>query len=137
MPELAQRWQVRVVGVTFTPDYPENLSRLKDAADLRFLLNPGQFGSADRRPEPLPAVLIRRPDNQFDPNAVEVHVPEVGMIGHLPRALAVRVAPEMDATTEWAASVDEVWVHPDHPERPGITVNCWRAPRPVEDTAPL
>lgn len=40
--------------------------------------------------------LVRRPDNRFDPNAVEVVWRNEHQLGHLPRALAAEVAPAMD-----------------------------------------
>lgn len=125
---LPSHFTAKVVGVSFTDGYPENLSRLGEIADLRWLTSPGEFGRQDREPEPLAAVLVREPDNPHDPNAVAIHIPaaEIGHIGHLPRALAARLAVEMDAGTPWQCEVEQVWLHPDHPDRPGITVACWR-----------
>ena len=114
---LGGAWTVPVVGVSFTEFYPSNIYAL-DAAQRD-----------THREEPLPVVLIRNPLNEHDENAIEVHVPalgDIGMIGHLPRALAARLAPELDGGVVWQAHVDDVLVHPDHPENPGITVHCSR-----------
>lgn len=130
---LPAHFTAKVVGVTFALGYPENLERLKEAADLRWLLTPGEFGTPDEASEPLPALLVRERDNPHDPNAVAVHIPsEIGHVGHLPRVLAARLAPELDLGQQWAATVEQVWIHPDHMDRPGITVECRR----VEDHTP-
>ena len=128
---LPGSFTAKVVGVTFAEGYPENLDRLKEVADLRWLLSPGTFGHDDHEPEPLAAVLNRQPDNPHDPNAVAVLIPasDVGHVGHLPRALAARLAPEIDAGQPWGCEVEQVWMHPEHPDRPGITVRCWRVVR--------
>jgi len=107
-----------VVGVSFTPGYPDNLHALSAMQE-----------EALASGEPIPVVLIRNPDNEYDANAIEVHCPslgEYGMIGHLPKDIARRVAPDMDGGMRLAGSVHEVRIHPDHPERPGITVDIWR-----------
>jgi hypothetical protein len=115
-PVPAQKFSTPVVGVTFVPGYPGNV-RAAEAA----LVMAESFG--DEHPS---AVLIRRPDNENDPNAVEVHVPAVGgetcMIGHLPRALARRLAPSLDADEHWLAWVRSVRTHTEHENRPGIDI---------------
>jgi hypothetical protein len=106
------------VGVTFTPYYPSNVYRIKEVAAQRFVSN-----------EPIPVVLVRNPDNEFDTCAIEVHVPALGdaaMIGHLPRALAAKLAPRLDAGEIWTAAISQVNIHPDHPENPGIKVDLER-----------
>ena len=136
-PMQAEAFVTKVVGVSFTNHYPNNLHELNEvmngtAHDLVLdsyydenpnLIRPG--------PEPLVAILYRRPDNDFDSNAIEVHVPALtghGMIGHLTRPIAARLAPEMDAGTLWMGHIESVNIDPDHPDRPGITIKCERAP---------
>lgn len=124
---LPAHFTAKVVGVTFAEGYPDNLEKLKETADLRWLLTPGEFGTPDEAAEPLPALLCREPDNEHDPAAVAIHIPSgIGKVGHLPRALAARLAPELDAGQEWGCTVEQVWIHPDHMDRPGITVECRR-----------
>lgn len=125
---LPSTFTAKVVGVSFTDGYPENLERLHEVASLRWLTSPGEFAGRDREPEPLAAVLHREPENEHDPNAVAIHVPasDVGHIGHLPRALAARLAPELDEGATWGCEVESVLIHPEHPDRPGISVRCWR-----------
>jgi hypothetical protein len=98
-----------VVGVTFVDGYPENLYRLEELERER------------RRGEPLTVLLLREPLNQHDENAVAVHVPAVGIVGHLARELAAQVAPLLDAGARVLADL-YVRIHPEHPEKPGLTV---------------
>lgn len=127
---LANRFESKVVGVTFVEGYPENLQRLaliNPAARVAFAAQPefkeilGEYG-----PEYLPAVLIRNPDNKFDANAIEVHVPSVGMVGHLPKRLAALLAPEIDDDIKWRSGVVGVYTHPKHPDQPGMSVRLER-----------
>lgn len=115
---LTSPFSTKVVGVSFTPHYPENLHRLE--ALLR---------SMERHPaatfEGAAAIIRRNPANTFDSNACEVHVPtlgEWGMIGHLPAPIAARLAPELDAGGVWQGQVVEVLINPDHTDRPGISI---------------
>lgn len=111
------RFTVKVVGLTFVDGYPDNLTALERAWYDRSITAP-----AGQDPEPLPAVLRPNPENGHDPNAVEVHVPSVGMLGHVPARLAERLSPCLLDGEDWQASVEEVLVHPDNPDRPGISV---------------
>jgi HIRAN domain len=122
---IGSPFTVKVVGMTFTSGYPENLYSLdylykERAQDHGALLD-----------EPIAAVLIRNPDNPHDANAIEVHVPSLSdpMIGHIPAGVAARLAPELDEGANWLAGVEQVLIHPDHPDNPGIAVRLER----VED----
>lgn len=118
---LQPPFEASVVGVSFAPHYPDILHQLQ----MHQL-------EADALGEPLRAVLVRFPDNPLDANAIEVHVPALGYdgrIGHLPRPLAARLAPELDADIQWSAEVHWVRVDPEHPDRPGITINIKRISR--------
>ena len=115
---MVSPFSAKVVGVSFVPGYPDNLHRLSAASDAARLSG-----------EPLAAILKRNPQNQYDPNAVEVHVPALGdggFIGHLTRPIVARIAPEMDAGDVWLAEVGDVLIDPDHMDRPGISINCKR-----------
>lgn len=105
----------RVAGVTFIDSYPGNLHRLREPADAAW-----QAG------ECLTAVLRRNPANPYDSNAVEVHVPSVGMVGHMPADLAARAAPHMDAGVPFAAEVVGVAFDDLHPDKPGLEIRVWR-----------
>ena len=126
-------FRTKVVGVSFVPAYPRNLLALNDMAALRYL---GDFGDSEHSEEPIPAVLIRNPNNEFDSNAIEVHVPAMGddgMIGHVPKSLASRLAPLLDSGEKWLASIYNVDVDPNHPTNPGLSLSVERS----EDDEPF
>jgi hypothetical protein len=109
-------FDVRTVGVSFAPGYPENLHRL-DA-----MVKDADFWNG----EPISAVLVREPDNEFDANAIAVHVPGLGedaAIGHIPREVARKLAPIIDGGTQHHVAVAGVVIHPDHAERPGVWIS--------------
>lgn len=148
--KLPSPFTAKVVGVSFVPGYPGNLHRLNELTNRP--PHPGPFPSGLRgdmaimeadnawfaadeawqegRARELPSVVLKRnPDNQYDSNAVEVHVPalgEHGMIGHMERPLAARLAPDMDSGGRWVAGIEAVLVDPDHEDRPGISITCTR-----------
>ena len=128
MTPLGSPFSVKVRGITFTGHHPQNLYML----DYLYKERAAQGGTAfDVLAEPIPAVLIRNPDNEYDTNAIEVHVPalaERAMIGHLPAGVAERLAPELDEGVQWLAGVETVLIHPDHPDNPGIALRLERVP---------
>lgn len=116
--KLVSPFTCKVVGVSFTSHYPGNLHTLDQVA-----------AEAQVKGEPLTVVLERNPANQFDANAIEVHVPalgDAGMIGHLERPIAARMAPEMDNGVLWLAELGDVLIKPDHLDRPGISIKATR-----------
>lgn len=54
-----------------------------------------------------PLVLVREPDNQYDPNAIQVHTEDGCFIGFVPKAVAARFAPLIDAGTEVMCEVGD------------------------------
>lgn len=127
---LPDRFESAVVGVTFVAGYPEVLWRVEWAWVRRKLLGesvPGVDGDA------LVAELVRNPANEVDANAVEVHVPAIcddtwgdPMIGHLPRAVAARLAPHLDAGEVWRVWVHGVRLNAAHMDQPGLRVHIAR-----------
>lgn len=109
----ARRFTTRVVGVSFIDDYPENLH------DLARIQRRRERRAND---EPLAAILIRNPDNVHDANAVEVHQPSVGMIGHLPKDIAARLAPCLDDGETWQAFLGMVRISPENEDQPGVYI---------------
>ncbi len=109
----------KVVGVSFVPAYPDNLLALEQAS-----VDANQSGEA------LAVILVRNPNNAYDGNAIEVHIPALGedwaMIGHLERPIAARMAPDIDAGQVWAAQIETVLINPEHLDRPGISIECAR-----------
>lgn len=101
------RCSFRLVGVTFAAGYPNTVAAVADAVTSG----------------PVHALLVRDPDNAHDPNAVAVWCPTAGgHIGHMPRALAARVAAAIDGGARYDAEITELVEHPDHPHNPGIEV---------------
>lgn len=128
---MPTKFTVKVVGVTFVPGYPLNLHALASVASST---------SGTALTEPLTAILRRNPDNPYDANAIEVHVPALGdhaMIGHLPaKNVAARLAPLLDAGETWRASITSVLIDPAHEDRPGISVEVTKVPAPQAAAAP-
>jgi hypothetical protein len=110
--------RLQVAGVSFASTYPENLLALQEVSELA-------------EGEPIAAILVRRPDNPYDANAVEVHVPALGedaMVGHLSRRHAATLAPAIDAGGRFQCSVYVVRVHSQHPDKPGLDIIISEAP---------
>lgn len=117
--------EFRVVGLTFVDGYPGNVDRLGGLVSEAQTRALGWTGESSG-PVDVPVLLVRNPDNEYDENAVEVHVPAMGrgssMIGHVPRDLAARLAPSLDRGDVWSARIGAVLVDPEHPDRPGVEV---------------
>lgn len=89
---------------------------------------------ATRFPEArFPLRLVRRPSNHFDTNAIEVWWDgptgrHPNMLGHVPKEIAARLAPGMDAGQPWRAELDEVLLssEDEEQEHPGVSIRIWR-----------
>lgn len=115
---LPDRFDSATVGVSFTPHYPENLHALEE-----------MWFAAEMADEKLAAVIIRNPDNTHDTNACQVHIPalgEIGFVGHITKALAARLAPELDAGVVWQAWVSYLKINEVRPDRPGLEIQLER-----------
>lgn len=114
MRPLAPRFECRVAGSSFVDVDTVALERAAYDAE-----------------GPLPAELVRAPDNPVDPNAVEVWT--AGQkVGHVPATVAHRLAPELAAGALWSARV-HVTVHPDHPDNPGLRLHLERLSSTILD----
>lgn len=106
----------KVVGCSFSPGYPGNYRALKALAE-------------DENQETPSIVLRHDPDNPHDNNAVQVlAVRPAGlrMLGHLPRAVAPRIAGELDAGKDWRVTGYEVLEDPRHVDKPGLSITARR-----------
>lgn len=115
---MPQSFDAHVVGVSFTPHYPDNLHQL----ELAWL-------DASMTDEPLAAVIVRCPDNPYDANACEVHIPalgEIGFVGHITAPLAARLAPDIDGGGQWQGHVVQLKINEKYPDRPGLEVHLER-----------
>lgn len=111
---MPRKFDMPVVGVSFTPHYPDNLWSLETAVF-----------DAEAKGEKLACIIVRDPDNEYDPNACQVHIPalgDAGFIGYITKPIAARLAPTIDAGVVWDGHVSYLKIHPDHPERPGIEI---------------
>ncbi len=117
----------KVVGLTFVDKYPMNIEVIHRMVVARRLAARGVTGGASPY-QPVRVDLVRNPDNEHDPNAVEVHVPPIGMIGHAPRGVAMDLAPCLDSEpNRWTGYVDHVLVHRNDPtlQKPGIQIHAY------------
>lgn len=120
---LPSLFDTQVAGVTFAPGYPDTLHSLNA---VMFAMQ------GDEHPV---AILQRNPDNAYDTNAIEVHVPALGLggfVGHIPAHVAAKLAPLLDEGENWAAWVMAVRIAEDHEDRPGITIHLRRFPKESE-----
>lgn len=99
----------KVVGVTFTDDYPANIFALGKEAAL----------------DDVPLDLVRDADNEHDPNAIKV-MHKGSHIGHVPRMLAAALAGEIDAGKKWYAELESIVVSTDNTDQPGLKILIWR-----------
>lgn len=117
---MASPFSAKVVGVSFVDGYPQNL------LDLHDIMQESTQITGD---EPFPAILRRNPDNEYDSNAIEVHAPVLGtrgLLGHLTRPIAARLAPELDRNVRWAAEIEAVLIEPSALNQPGVSIRCRR-----------
>ena len=128
----------KVVGVSFIPGYPDNLLLLSEEIERRKgesvgwnssisnEASDGLFAGIAPDIDSISLVLIRNPDNEFDDNAIEVHVPWLGrgntLIGHVSANQAAKYAPLMDSGWEYDGCIFSVDVLPEKPNQPGITI---------------
>lgn len=99
---------VKVVGMSFISDYPQNIRSL-------LTLHANRKGD-------IIVQLVRNPGNKYDKNAIEVRL-DNRMLGHLPKDVAARLAPGIDdGSVKILATVHQVRVHPDNPQNPGLDV---------------
>lgn len=112
LPKVAHKFKVKAVGVTFSDDYPKNLYRIKD----RLENTPGGL---------IPAQLVREPDNEYDSNAVAVHI-DGETIGHLPAPVAAKIAPHLDDNEPWHATVTDILITPGEEHQPGMNLSVRR-----------
>lgn len=106
---MPEQFLTRVVGITFSDGYPNNVFAL--AKDAALMASPCQ--------------LVREPDNQHDNNAIRVVV-NGSSIGHIPRLIAMILAPKMDSGETWVAAIHSIVVSNENANQPGLKINVWR-----------
>jgi hypothetical protein len=120
-PSLPAEVSCALVGMSFVPDYPMNVRHWEREMSRRYWEDPDA-------PDAVVGWLRRNPDNQYDPNAIEVHFGEGedSILGHLPRNVARKIAPEMDAGIAWSVTMTGVRTHPQNVDNPGVDVRLAR-----------
>ena len=111
---MSTEFNIDVVGLTFVAGYPSNLYRLEEL-----------MADAEASGEPLALLLVRNPNNEFDSNAIEVHVPalgDAGMVGHVARQMAAHLARRLDNGEQYTAYPSWVRINPEHEDYPGLTI---------------
>lgn len=106
---MPEQFLTKVVGVSFSENYPNNIYAL--AKDVALMTAPCQ--------------LVREPDNEYDEHAIRVDV-NGSTIGHIPRLIALILAPKMDKGETWVASVHSIVVSNENVNQPGLKINVWR-----------
>ena len=130
---MQKQFEFKVVGMTFLDElsygavYPDDFFRLQEIDAAAKLAALGWDGSAEdlEFSGVVEVLLYRNPENPYDANAIEVHVPSLGrrsMIGHVPRDLAARLAPSLDRGDKWDVRLGSVLVDPEHEDNPGALV---------------
>ena len=100
----------KVVGVSFNPDYPSNIWSLSTDP---LLMN-------------TPCSLVREPQNEHDTNSIRVDIGQKS-IGHIPRLIALVIAPRIDEGETWLAQIDGIIVSMENTNQPGVKLKIWRA----------
>ncbi len=110
---IPRSMSTKVVGLSFVPAYPNNLYDLNRQAEE------GSVWELE---------LIREPNNTHDANAIVVRVAvDMEVLGHVPAALAARLAPEIDGGATWKVTKWQVLVAFGHESNPGLTIDLERA----------
>jgi len=117
-----------VSGRWLAGDAPELLARGLHVARVAGAARHHAAALASDEVEPgRPLVLRREPDNPHDPNAIAVLTPGGEQVGWVPRDLAERIAPELDAGETWSVlALREQRPSPRDP-RSGVTMLLARA----------
>ena len=108
---LASPFEMAVAGVTFRPDYPQNIFKI---AKLQV-----------HSPVPVLAVLQREPENEMDGNAIKVLINNEH-VGYVPAWAAKHLSPELDeGAKRWRAIVEKIVVSPENTEQPGLRLKVY------------
>lgn len=106
---MPEQFVTKVVGVSFTPNYPTNVFMLAE-----------QLAIGD-----VVCDLVREPDNEHDSNSIRV---DVGgkTLGHIPRLISMVLAPKIDSGQCWKAALHAIVVSSENVNQPGLKINVWR-----------
>jgi len=106
---MPDQFITKIVGVSFTPNYPTNIYLLAEELALGDVI----------------CDLVREPDNEHDSNAIRVDV-HGKTLGHIPRLISMVIAPKMDSGQCWRAALHAILVSSQNFNQPGLKINVWR-----------
>lgn len=106
---LPSEFITKVVGVSFSPNYPSNIYSLAKS-----------IASG-----PVVCSLIREPKNSHDPNSIRVDI-DGKTIGHLPRLISMIIARKIDSGESWQAQVGSIVISNENTNQPGLKIKVWR-----------
>lgn len=107
--DIPTQFTTKIVGVSFSQNYPDNIFSIAYEVAM---------GKTDCR-------LIREPQNTHDKNSIRVDINGVP-IGHLPRLIAMILAPSIDKGDIWYAKVESIVVSKQNINQPGLKISVWR-----------
>jgi hypothetical protein len=107
--DVPTQFLTRIVGISFSSNYPDNIFAIAQ-----------EVATKTARCE-----LVREPNNVHDTNSIRVDINNVA-IGHLPRLIAMVLAPNIDKGNTWLAEVDSIVISNENINQPGLKINVWR-----------
>lgn len=115
-----RQWSFRVVGVKALDPGNRKRRNLEQICAERGL-DRLQMQSV----EGITVLILRAPDNPYDSNACEIHMPALGVdgiLGYAPRAVAADLAPAIDAGIRILARITGIFINDAAPDNYGIAV---------------
>lgn len=106
---MPEKFLTKVVGVSFSEGYPNNIYAIAKN---------DSFSNGSLR-------LVREPGNEHDENAIRVEL-DGATLGHIPRLIALVLAPKMDNGERWMVGIHSIVVSQENVNQPGLKINVWR-----------
>lgn len=107
--DLPTQFTTKVVGISFSSNYPDNIFAIAEKVATKTAY----------------CELVREPNNPHDTNSIRVDINGVA-VGHLPRLIAMILAPSIDKGNNWLAEVDSIVISSQNINQPGLKINVWR-----------
>jgi len=107
--DIPSQFLTKVVGISFSNNYPDNIFAIAEKVATKTAY----------------CKLVREPNNEHDTNSVRVDINDVA-IGHLPRLIAMILAPSIDKGNTWLAEVDSIVISSQNMNQPGLKISVWR-----------
>lgn len=97
---MATTFEVKIVGVTFQPNYPKTITSLTENDIVH---------------------IIPEPENPTDPNAIKVQNKNGTTIGYIPAAVAKKLCIEIKQGIEYQATIRPL-INTEHDDKPGAVI---------------